>query len=97
MALSDQLTAYSLAEPDARQSALCVFVKTKEPRIDWFLAERTSADLAEFLAKASIVGQAIEMGCFYKRPGKQCGWCDYLPVCTGNTQATKQSLVRLSA
>jgi len=33
--LSDQLTAYQLAEPEAQQVALCVFVRTKEPRIDW--------------------------------------------------------------
>ncbi|PKO18705.1 hypothetical protein CVU37_04785 [candidate division BRC1 bacterium HGW-BRC1-1] len=95
--LSDQLTAYALAEPDAQQSALCVFVKTKEPRIDWYLAKRTSVQLAEFLAKASIVGQSIAAGHFYKRPGKQCGWCDYLPVCTGDLQATEQSLTRPDA
>jgi hypothetical protein len=31
--LSDQLTAYQLAELDAEQMALCVLVKTKEPKI----------------------------------------------------------------
>jgi predicted choloylglycine hydrolase len=34
VALSDQLTTYQLAEPDAEQVAFCVFVKTKEPRIN---------------------------------------------------------------
>ena len=34
--LSDQLTAYQLAEPTAERSALLVLVKTKEPRIDWY-------------------------------------------------------------
>src|SRR5436309_2250362 len=33
VALSDQLTAYSLSDPEAEQVALCVLVKTKEPRI----------------------------------------------------------------
>jgi len=95
--LSDQLTAYALAEPDADQSALCVFVKTKEPRIDWYMAKRSSAQLAEFLAKASLVGENIAAAHFYKRPGKQCGWCDFLPVCTGDVQATQKCLTRICA
>ncbi len=40
-ALSDQLTAYALAAPEARQVALCVLVKTKEPRIEWHFAKRS--------------------------------------------------------
>src|SRR6266705_1385008 len=42
-ALSDQLTAYSLAEPEADQVALCVLVKTKEPYIEWHFATRSPA------------------------------------------------------
>src|SRR5437867_9025276 len=30
--LSDQLTSYQLAEPEAEQTAFCVLVKTKEPK-----------------------------------------------------------------
>jgi len=33
--MSDQLTAYRLAEPAVPQAALCVLVKLKEPRIEW--------------------------------------------------------------
>ena len=32
--LSDQLTAYQLAGPDADQASLCVLVKTKEPKVE---------------------------------------------------------------
>ena len=93
--LSDQLTAYQLAEPDARQSALCVFVKTKEPKIEWYLSRRTGNHLVEFLDKANLVSHEISAGHFYKRPGKWCSWCDYLPVCLGDKQKTKETLVQI--
>src|SRR5436189_2504860 len=54
--LSDQLTAYQLAEPEAEQTALCVLVKTKEPKIEWHLAARSGGDLSELLAKAEYIG-----------------------------------------
>ncbi|HCR55637.1 TPA: hypothetical protein DIV49_01570, partial [Candidatus Saccharibacteria bacterium] len=79
--LSDQLTSYQLAEPDVQQCALCVLVKTKEPRIEWHLSSRTGEQMHEFLAKAEIVGQDIASGRFYKRPGKHCAWCDYQNLC----------------
>lgn len=93
--LSDQLTAYQLAEPDCDQSAFCVLVKTKEPKIEWHLARKTGAHLTEFLAKASIVACEIAAGHFYKRPGKWCSWCDFLPVCTGDTEAADKTLVQV--
>lgn len=94
--LSDQLTAYQLAEPDAAQVAFCVFVKTKEPRIDWYISARQPAHLAEYLAKANLVGRAITAGHFYKRPGKWCGYCDYLPMCLGDLQKVKETLVQVA-
>lgn len=93
--LSDQLTAYQLAEPDAEQAALCVLIKTKEPKIDWHLAKRPSEQLIEFLSKAELVGREITAGRFYKRPGKWCTWCDYLPVCTGKLKEVEEVLVRI--
>ena len=39
--LSDQLTAYNLAEPGAERLALCVLVKTKEPKIEWHVISRS--------------------------------------------------------
>ena len=94
--LSDQLTAYQLAEPDAQQVALCVFVRTKEPRIDWHLSARQPAHLAEYLVKADLVGRAITAGHFYKRPGKWCGYCDFLPVCLGDSQKVRETLVQVA-
>lgn len=55
--LSDQLTAYQLAELEVEQMALCVLVKTKEPKIDWFVSVRDSADLIDYLAKAGYVAR----------------------------------------
>ena len=58
--LSDQLTAYQLVEPDAEQTALCVF--------EWHTAARSGEDLAEFLVKATIVARDIAASRFHKRP-----------------------------
>ena len=93
--LSDQLTVYQLAEPDAEQAALCVFVKTKEPRIEWHLSSRTSGQLIEFLRKAELLAQEISLGHFYKRPGKWCSWCDFLPVCMGDKKGMAETLVQI--
>jgi predicted RecB family nuclease len=95
-ALSDQLTAYMLAEPEAEQVALCVLVKTKDPRIEWHFAKRTADDLAEYLAKVMIVADDIAAGKFYKRIGKHCGYCDFLPVCLGDNKKAQETLVRIT-
>src|SRR5881397_2019819 len=81
-ALSDQLTAYALAEPEAEQVALCVLVKTKEPRIEWHFAKRSAGDLAEYLEKVRLVSDDIAAAKFYKRPAStapgatfcRCAW-----------------------
>ena len=44
-----------LAEPAAEQAALCVFVKTKEPQIEWHIAQRRGEHLIEFLDKADLI------------------------------------------
>jgi hypothetical protein len=93
--LSDRLTAYQLAEPNAAQSALCVLVKSKEPRTEWHKAHRTGQQLIEYLNKTQLIVREIDAGHFYKRPGKWCSWCDYLPVCVGNTQQVKETLVQV--
>lgn len=79
--LSDQLTAYKLARPAVPRSALCVLVKTKEPRIDWYHAGRNGGRLTEYLSKARLVREDIANGRFYKRSGKWCSQCDFLPIC----------------
>jgi hypothetical protein len=92
-ALSDQLTAYSLAEPAAEQQALCVLVKTREPKIEWHFTSRTAAHVTDYLAKVGYVAREIAAHHFYKRPGMWCAWCDYLPVCLGDVRKGEETLV----
>jgi len=93
-ALSDQLSAYLLAEPQAQQTALCVLVKTAEPKIEWFVSNRSGADLTSYLQKVSLVGHQITGRQFYKRPGKWCAYCDFLPICLGDHERAKETLVQ---
>lgn len=95
--LSDQLTAYQLAEPAARQSALCVLVKTKEPRIEWHIGSRGTAEMTDYLHKARHIAGQIASGHFYRRPGRWCGYCDFLPVCTGDQRGVETTLVQVSS
>jgi hypothetical protein len=53
-AMSDQLTAYQLAEPQAEQVALCVLVKTKEPQIEWHCVTRTGEQLIALLEQGTV-------------------------------------------
>jgi len=94
--LSDQLSAYQLAEPEAEQAALCVLVKTKDPRVQWHVTEREPTQIGEYLGKAEFVAGAIARGEFYKRPGRWCGYCDYLPLCLGDDKKADETLVRLA-
>ncbi len=93
--LSDQLSAYRLAEPEADQAALCVLVKTKEPRVEWHVTTRSPDQLTEYLAKVEHVGHEIASGRFYKRPGVWCSWCDFLPVCLGDTRRIRERLIQV--
>lgn len=94
--LSDQLTAYWAAVPEAERVALCVLVKTKEPRIEWHFAKRDGDRLAEYLTKVRIVSEDIAAGKFYKRPGKHCGYCDFLPVCLGDRKKAQETLLKIA-
>jgi CRISPR/Cas system-associated exonuclease Cas4 (RecB family) len=94
--LSDQLTAYWLADPSADRVAYCVLAKTKEPMIQWHFGKRNVSDLQEFLTKVRLVLDDIAAGKFYKRPGKHCRYCDFLPMCVGNQQKVQDTLVRIT-
>ena len=94
--LSDQLTAYWLADPTADRVAYCVLTKTKEPMIQWHFAKRGASDLQEFLVKVRLILDDIAAGKFYKRPGKHCRYCDFLPICTGDQQKAQETLVRIT-
>jgi PD-(D/E)XK nuclease superfamily len=93
--LSDQLTTYQLTEPQIEELALCVLVKTTEPKIEWHPTGRNSARLTEFLAKAGYVAREIKAGEFYKRTGIHCAWCDFLNVCLGNKKTAEETLVKV--
>ena len=95
-ALSDQLTAYALAAPEAERVPICVLVKTKEPRIEWHFAKRSVDDLTEYLDKVCLVSEDISPGKFYKRPRKHCSYCDFLPVCLGDREKARDTLVRIT-
>ncbi len=95
-ALSDQLTAYQLAVPDATELALCVLVKTKKPTIEWHVTTRTDQQLGEYLDKAAYVAQSIARSRFYTRPGMWCAWCDYRPVCVGDHATARETLIELT-
>lgn len=93
--LSDQLTAYQLAEPQAGQVAFCVLVKTKKPKIEWQCAKRGVAHITEYLHKAGYVAREIAAGSFYKRSGMHCFWCDFLPLCVGDKRKAADTLVTI--
>jgi RecB family exonuclease len=96
VALSDQLTAYWLADPTADRVAYCVLTKTKEPTIQWHFAKRDAGDLLDFLTKVRLVLDDIAAGKFYRRPGKHCRYCDYLPACLGDRRKAQATLVRIT-
>ena len=47
-------------------------------------------------AEFDLVAHEIAAGRFYKRPGKWCSWCDYLPVCVKDEKRVKETLVRIA-
>lgn len=95
VALSDQLTTYQLTEPSIEELALCVLVKTNEPKIEWYPTQRGPERLAEFLGKAAYAAREIKAGDFYKRSGVHCNWCDFLAVCLGDKEKIDETLVRV--
>ena len=94
--LLDQLTAYYLVEPEAEQASVCVFVKTQKPKIEWHTARRTPEQVVEYVEKLELVADQIDQRNFYKRPGKWCRQCDFLPVCLGNRKRAQETLVRIA-
>lgn len=93
--LSDQLTAYFMAEPAAEELAFCALLKTTEPKIEWYPTKRGPEQLAEFLNKAAYAARELKAGEFYKRSGVHCNWCDFLPVCLGDMDKTERTLVKI--
>lgn len=94
--LSDQLSTYLLAEPQAPQVAFCVFLKTKAPEIQWCFGRRGPRDFTAYLDKVAAVGEDLERQRFYRRAGRHCGWCDYRPLCLGDTRRAAETLVQIT-
>ena len=84
-----------MAEPGVEQVALCVLVKTADPRIEWQLTQRTGNQVLEYLSKVKLVAREIAVGRFYKRSGLWCSWCDFLPVCLGDEKRSRQTLIHV--
>lgn len=95
VAMMDQLSAYTLAEPDAGQLAVCVLTKTATPQIEWHKTHRAPEQVLEYLEKVEIVVGQIDQQIFYKRPGKWCRQCEFLPVCLGDSQKANETLVQI--
>ena len=93
--LSDQLSLYGLAEPEAEQGVLCILVKTKAPRILWQTAQKDPERQVAYVRKACIAAAGISQRHFYRRPGTWCNWCDYLPCCTGDRAQAEATLIRI--
>ncbi len=93
--LMDQLTAYQLAHPEVEQAAVCVFLKQKKPRIVWHLTRREPLHVVEYLHKAEAVMGQIAGGVFYKRFGRWCRQCEFLPLCLGDEKKANETLVRI--
>jgi hypothetical protein len=49
------------------------------------VAPDSPEQLTEYLAKTEYVAGEIHNKRFYKRSGKWCSYCDYLPVCVSRS------------
>jgi hypothetical protein len=65
------------------------------PQIEWHKTQRTGAHLTEYLAKAQLIAREIGAGHFYERPGKWCAGCDYRPVCMGDDETARATLIQI--
>jgi hypothetical protein len=86
-----QLTAYSyLLAVNGRMPdrvGFGVFVKKKDPEIQFLSGQRTRQHLREFEDLVLKVWRDIHEGHFHKIPGGHCGWCDFAPICMGEALA----------
>jgi hypothetical protein len=93
--LLDQLTAYQLARPEVEQAAVCVLLKQKKPRIVWHLTRREPPHVMEYLRKAEAIADQVARGVFYKRFGRWCRQCEFLPLCLGDQAKAEETLVKM--
>lgn len=96
VALSDQLTAYCVAQPEMEQAALCVLVKKRQPEIVWHFTQRSPEQQVEYLDKTEVVSHQIANRVFYKRVGFWCRQCDFVSVCMGDEKKARETLVQIA-
>lgn len=94
--LSDQLTAYYKAAHKYRfeidRVAIMALIKTKSPKIQWIVGERTQKEVDEYMAKVTHYNEQIYNGIFLRRTGVHCNWCDYMPLCLGDVEKAREEL-----
>jgi len=80
-----QLTAYAyvlaVTERFPEKVGFGVFIKKKDPEIQYLFAKRTKEDLREFEKLCEKVWNDVQDGYFPKIPGNHCSMCDYVPIC----------------
>ena len=96
VALDNQLRTGALASgiPDV---AFLVFVKTKNPKIQWLTGKVTEEYLEEVDSWLKAQYHKVLDREFQRRPGirfpsDHCKMCDVLPVCLGNLPLAKETL-----
>ena len=89
-------TGYQLVEPEAERAAVCALIKTKQPKIEWHTTRRTPGQMVEYIEKVEVIADHIANQNFYKRPGKWCRQCQFLPVCLGDRKKAHETLVKIT-
>ena len=49
----------------------------------------------EYLQKAEAIADQIARGVFYKRFGRWCRQCEFLPLCLGDKAKAEETLVKM--
>lgn len=92
-----QLTAYayvlSVTEKFPSRVGFGVLIKKKTPEIQYCFSERTVEDFKNFEELVLKVFRDIEKEHFFKLPGMQCSWCDFLPVCMEEPDAESKFII----
>lgn len=98
--LNDQLTLYAMItknmDVNIQKVAYLTFIRTKTPKIEWYFDERTEEQIKKLINKSQYVFEDIMRERFEQRFGQHCTWCDYLPICSENTQEINEKLTRMT-
>ena len=97
-----QLTAYTyvlaVTERFPERVGFGVFVKKKDPELQYLFSEREAEQLEQFERLCIKVWNDIHNtyfpSNFPKIPGNHCGMCDYIPICLGEEVPEGYYIVR---